>query len=84
MIVGELPARDREVIMLRYEKDFSLSEIGKVIGVTESRLAKFCRERWGGCAAALTWKSVPSQVSTWHSCNEVSVLTLNATEPQFI
>jgi len=47
MIVGELPAHDREVIMLRYEKDFSLSEIGKVIGVTESRACQILSRAMG-------------------------------------
>jgi len=39
-VVSELPERERLVMSLYYEKDLNLREIGKVLGVTESRVCQ--------------------------------------------
>jgi RNA polymerase sigma factor for flagellar operon FliA len=39
-VVGELPERDQVIIALYYFEGFTLSEIGRVLGVTESRVSQ--------------------------------------------
>lgn len=39
-VVGELPERDQVIIALYYFEGFTLAEIGKVLGVTESRVSQ--------------------------------------------
>jgi RNA polymerase sigma factor for flagellar operon FliA len=39
-VVGELPERDQVIIALYYFEGFTLSEIGQVLGVTESRVSQ--------------------------------------------
>ncbi|MBI4264092.1 MAG: RNA polymerase sigma factor FliA [Acidobacteria bacterium] len=38
--VGELPARERQILALYYEEELTLAEIGAVIGVCESRVSQ--------------------------------------------
>jgi RNA polymerase sigma factor for flagellar operon FliA len=38
--IGELPARERQILSLYYEKELTLAEIGAVIGVGESRVSQ--------------------------------------------
>ena len=42
--IGKLPAREREVIILRYHEELYLREIGKILGVKESRVCQIHRE----------------------------------------
>ena len=39
-VVGELPERDQVIIALYYFEGFTLAEIGRVLGVTESRVSQ--------------------------------------------
>ena len=39
-VVGELPQRDQVIIALYYFEGFTLAEIGRVLGVTESRVSQ--------------------------------------------
>ncbi len=38
--LGELPERERQILSLYYEQELTLKEIGKVIGVCESRVSQ--------------------------------------------
>jgi len=38
--VAELPVRDQVIIALYYFEGFTLADIGKVLGVTESRVSQ--------------------------------------------
>jgi RNA polymerase sigma factor for flagellar operon FliA len=38
--IGELPERDRQILALYYEEELTLAEIGRVIGVGESRVSQ--------------------------------------------
>jgi RNA polymerase sigma factor for flagellar operon FliA len=38
--VGRLPERERTVMLLYYDEGLTLSEIGEVLGVTESRVSQ--------------------------------------------
>lgn len=38
--LGELPARERDVLALYYEEELTLAEIGAVLGVSESRVSQ--------------------------------------------
>jgi len=38
--IGELPERERQILALYYEEELTMAEIGKVIGVCESRVSQ--------------------------------------------
>ena len=38
--IRELPEREREILALYYEEELTMAEIGKVIGVCESRVSQ--------------------------------------------
>jgi RNA polymerase sigma factor for flagellar operon FliA len=38
--LAQLPDRERQILALSYEHDLTLSEIGQVIGVSESRISQ--------------------------------------------
>lgn len=38
--IGELPERDRVIVLLYYERDLTMKETAKVLGVTESRVSQ--------------------------------------------
>ena len=38
--IGELPARERQILALSYSDDLTLAEIGAVVGVGESRVCQ--------------------------------------------
>ncbi|HWE24813.1 MAG TPA: sigma-70 family RNA polymerase sigma factor [Myxococcales bacterium] len=42
-LVGRLPARDQAILSLYYEEELTYREIGRVMGVTESRICQILR-----------------------------------------
>jgi RNA polymerase sigma factor for flagellar operon FliA len=53
-IVDELPERDRVLIALYYFEGLTLSEVGRVLGVTESRVSQLHRRAMGTLRERLT------------------------------
>lgn len=53
-IVDELPERDRILIALYYFEGLTLSEVGRVLGVTESRVSQLHRRAMGTLRERLT------------------------------
>jgi RNA polymerase sigma factor for flagellar operon FliA len=61
--IGDLPERDRQILALYYEEELTLAEIGRVIGVGESRVSQLRSQAVARLRATLREWLAPQETS---------------------
>jgi RNA polymerase sigma factor FliA len=67
--IGDLPERQQFVLACRYREDLRLSEIGEVMGVSESRVSQLHTKALISLRAVLGVARDPGPLRLVHSCN---------------